>query len=1374
MKIFCRLFIPFFPLLLLVFLAAGQAPTQPATYQFMHLDIKQGLSNNQVNSFLKDRKGFLWFGTLSGLNRYDGYSMRTFQRDMHDSTSLRSNHILRLFEGPDGKVWVTTIDGLAVYDPVSERFASNHLPECRRYGIPAGDITDITRDFNGNYWFVHAQAGVYVFLPSENKTIRVTPAGMAQVAGISHDQKGSTWLICKDGLLLRVDGKTFKAIHRNDFLRKTYNAIPFNYRIYTDRDGDLWTYVDRDNKGVFHFDVATNTFRQFRKVPGELNADIIMGVVEDHQGVIWIGTDHGGINLLNKKTWKIQQVVRSGDQEKGLRQNTINALYKDNEGIIWIGMYKAGINYYHENIYRFPHYATGERDIGALPYHDFNRFAEDKNGNLWMGSNGAGLIYYNRKSGTFRQYLHDPKNSRGIGSNVIVSLYTDRSKNLWIGTYYGGLTRYDGKSFTTYRHDPANPKSISDDSVWEILEDRDGNIWIGTLNGGLELLDPKTGHFRHFPAGAINSVHASYVSELMEDRRGILWIGTSYGLESFNLRTKTFTQHYLNQPGNQQSLSNNLIMALLEDSRGIIWVGTQEGLNAFNPETGLFRVFRKEDGLPHNTILSIVEDQRGDLWLGTSNGICHVKLEGPSDKWRPVFENYDVSDGLQGTEFSENAAFRTSRGELIFGGVKGINVFQPEKISHPRSTPKVVLLDFSLFNKKLKPGDKIGGRTILKSSITESHELILNHSANSFEIGFAALDFFQPEKTKYRYKLQGFNKEWVTSDRSLRRAVYTNIDPGEYTFHVSVSNHEGVWNSDDTVLKITILPPPWRTNTAYGIYACLFAVLLYGARKVVLKRERLKYERKQRQQEALRNQELYEMKIRFFTNISHEFRTPLSLILAPLEKLIKETGEASRLSQLSMIGRNARRLLNLVNQLLDFRRIEEGELKNNPVSGDIIAFIRDIVLSFADLSEKKGIQLAFVSEIESLQLDFDQDKLEKILLNLLSNAFRFTLDGGSVTVKTELSGVLEDLHVRVLEIQVRDTGIGIPPDKQEKIFDSFYQGDLPPGVINQGSGIGLSIVRDFMGIMGGKISLESEHGVGSCFTLRFPVPESSIMPVSVSYTKSVDVHLDQPVYPEKSVTMGTRPVLLLVEDHDEFRTYLRDNLTPDYTVIEAINGKEGLGKALDKLPELIVSDVMMPEMDGLELCRQLKSNAVTSHIPVLLLTARSSEEQQLEGYDTGAQDYIVKPFNMDLLLSRLRSMLNQQQAAREAFRKQIIIKGKDIPITTVDEKFIERAISLVERNIGNPDFSIELFGREIGISRIHLYRRLHALTGKAPVDFVRTIRMERARELLEKSQLTIAEIAYQVGFNDPKYFTKQFRKEFNVLPSQISGRQAHS
>lgn len=1372
MKISCRLFISFF-LLSLVLLSAGWGVfAQSATYQFMHFDIRQGLSNNQVNCFLKDRKGFLWFGTLSGLNRYDGYAIRTFLRDRADSTSLRSNHILRLSEAPDGKIWVTTIDGITVYNPDTERFTHSHLPECRRYGIPEGDITDISRDPGGNYWFLHAAEGVFVFLPSENRTVRIAPAPPVPVTGISHDRHGNTWLIRQDGMLLQIDGNTYKVVYTSDHLRETYAGALLNYRVYCDRDDDLWIYVERDNKGIFHFDARTRAFRQFRKERGKLNADIIMGVVEDNRGTIWIGTDHGGINLLNKESWKIQHLVR-GDQEKDLRQNTINALYKDAEGIIWIGMYKEGINYYHENIYRFPHYAAGPTGLGELPYHDFNRFAEDADGNLWMGSNGAGLLFYDRKSGAFRQYLHDPQNPNSIGSNVIVSLLTDSRQNLWIGTYYGGLTRFDGRNFTTYRHDPDNPESISDDSVWEILEDRAGNLWIGTLNGGLELLDRKTGRFRHFPAGAPNSVHASYVSEILEDRNGMLWIGTSYGLETYNPVTGIFERHYLTNPGDPQSLSSNLVMAILEDSRGTIWVGTQEGLNAFDPETGRFRVFRKEDGLPHNTVLSIVEDNTGGLWLGTSNGICHLKPEGGPGQWEPVITNYDISDGLQGTEFTENAAFKTSEGELIFGGVKGINIFHPEKIEPPGSSPKVVLLDFSLFSKKLKPGDKIDGRTVLASSITESREITLHHNANSFEVGFAALDFFYAEKTSYRYKLDGFNQDWVPADRMLRRATYTNIDPGEYTFRVSASNREGIWNPEDTTLRITILPPPWRTKTAYGIYACLLAGLLYGARKAVQKRERLRYERKQKQREARRSQELYEMKTRFFTNISHEFRTPLSLILAPLEKLMKETSDNARLSQLSMIGRNARRLLHLVNQLLDFQKLEVQELKNNPANGDIIAFIRDVVSSFSDLSEKKSIQLGFQSEIGSLYLDFDQDKLEKILLNLLSNAFRFTPDNGRVTVEAALCEVMQDPDRPVLEIHVRDTGIGIPADKQEKIFDSFYQADLPAGYVNQGSGIGLSIVSDFVKVMGGSVRLQSEEGAGSCFTIQLPLPEHSVAvsaaETTFAITKSSEAMLSGP-----TETPGAKPALLLVEDHDEFRTWLRDNLRDYYQVIEAVNGREGLARALDSSPELIVSDVMMPKMNGLELCRQLKSNAATSHVPVLLLTARSSEEQKLEGYDTGAQDYIVKPFNLDLLLSRLRSMRKQQQAAREAFRKQIIIKGKDIPITPVDEKFIESAISIVEKNIGNPDFSIGQFGREIGMSRIHLYRRLHALTGKAPVDFVRAIRMERAQQLLEKSQLTVAEIAYQVGYNDPKYFTRQFRKVFNILPSQLSGKHSHN
>jgi signal transduction histidine kinase/DNA-binding response OmpR family regulator len=839
-----------------------------------------------------------------------------------------------------------------------------------------------------------------------------------------------------------------------------------------------------------------------------------------------------------------------------------------------------------------------------------------------------------------------------------------------------------------------------------------------------------------------------------------MWIGTGYGLDVLEKQTGRFV-HYLNDIKDTTTISNNSILSILEDTRGLIWVGTHGGLNLFDKSTKTFRTFQEKDGLPSNSILTILEDNAHNLWMGTTNGLSKLTVEKDTHgQYKFSFRNYDESDGLQGKAFNENSAIRLSTGELMFGGSSGFNIFNPADISINQIRPKVLLTDFQVFNESVKIADeRAGNKPVLAKSITAIDQIILQHADNVFSLEFAALNFFHPEKSKYQFMLEGFNKNWLTTDASQRKVTYTNLDPGEYTFKVRAANNDGVWNDTPATVKITVLPPFWKSNIAFVLYSIFIIGALLLARWLILTKERMNYRIQQERQEAQRMHELDMMKIRFFTNVSHEFRTPLTLILTPLERMLNEASDADQKNQFQLIYRNARRLLNLVNQLLDFRKMEVQEIKLNSSEGDIVKFIRELVYSFSDLSEKKNISFSFTSSVQSLETLFDQDKLEKILFNLLSNAFKFTPEGGSVSVLMNLKK--EDGNA-FIELKVSDTGIGIPPDKHEKIFERFFQNDLPRSMVNQGSGIGLSITKEFVKIHGGTINVESEPGKGSTFTVLLPIKEIK----SHHEAEAVDMISLAEAEPVSEVSPDEkRPVLLLVEDNEDFRFYLKDNLKQQYAIIEASNGKQALQKALASIPDLIVSDVMMPEMNGIEFCKKVKADPHTSHIPVILLTARTAEEQKLEGFHSGANDYITKPFSFEILQSRIKNLIAQREVFQKMFVKHLDIKASDVAITSLDEKLITNAIKVVENQISNPDFSVEELARELGMSRVHLYKKLSSLTGKSPIEFIRTIRLQRAAQLLEKSQLTVSEVAYQVGFNNPKYFTKYFKDQFHVLPS---------
>lgn len=1320
----------------------------------------------------------MWFGTSSGLNRYDGYEFRVFKHDLRDSATLIDDHIVRIMEGPDRKLWIETRNGLNIFDPITEKFDRDPRAYITQLSIPDVGISDIHKDKMGNFWLIHPRHGLFKYNNSTRTTTCVRKqSGLSSgiISAFSEDTEGNFWIIYQDGVIEKMGGRTHRVIYSNSSLKNYNKSSLLNYNLFIDSQDQLWIHVADDPRGVFYFNPSGNVLLPINKETGKirLNTNIVTGILQDSDGKIWIGTDHGGVNLLDKNDFTVTYKMNNADDDKSLSQNSIISMYRDNSGIIWIGTYKQGINYYHENGIKFPLYRHQLSNPNSLRYDDVNRFIEDDKGNLWIGTNGGGLIYFNREKGKFSQFLHKPEDPNSLSNDVIVSLWIDHQKKLWIGTYYGGLDCYDGKKFTHFKHDPLDPNSIADDRIWEIMEDSEKNLWIGTRGGGLDRLDRKENKFYHYKSSDKKSVTSDLIFAFMEDDEANFWIGTMGGIDVKEKKTGRFI-HYLHNEKDQQSLSNNNVLCLTQDSRKLIWVGTREGLNMFDKKTKKFQKYRTENGLPDNIILNILEDDEHNLWISTPKGISKIVIT-HSDKTNAVslnIKNFDNLDGLQAGEFNENAAYKTSRGELIFGGAKGFNIFSPATIATNKMAPAVVLTNFQVFNKNVRAGETSGKRVILQKSISETKEITLSHSDNVISLEFAALNFSNTERNKYAYILEGFDKEWSVTDAKIRKATYTNLDPGNYTFRVKATNEDGIGNEEGVTLRITVLPPFWKTPWAYILYALLIAGILWFARHMILLRARMRFQMEQERKEAKRMHELDLMKIRFFTNVSHEFRTPLALILTPVEKMMKNKLDEPQKKYFELIHRNAKRLLNLVNQLLDFRKLEMEEIYLNPSENDIIRYTKDISCSFSDIAEKKNIQFNFHSTIDSLVTSFDKPKLERILFNLLSNAFKFTQENGSVTVEmdTKLNIDGNAAVASFIEIKVKDNGIGIPEKKRENIFDRFFQYNVPGDMINQGSGIGLSITKEFVRLHGGTITVESEPGKGSCFTVCLPVTNS---PVTTTGLKEIYKNgRDNSLYSENGNTTdqngkkvnGKKFSILLIEDNEDFMFYLKDNLQHPFNIIEARNGKEGWQKVLGQHPDLVVSDIMMPEMNGIDLCRKIKEDQRTSHIPVILLTAWSSEETQMEGYTTGANDYITKPFNFEILLSRINNLLIQQENLKKNLQKHIDIQPGEIVVDSADEKLIRQALEVIEKNIDNTDFSVEELSRSLCMSRAAMYKKVTALTGKTPIEFIRSIRLKHAAQLLEKTQMTVSEIAFEVGFNNTKYFVKYFKEEFNMLP----------
>jgi signal transduction histidine kinase/ligand-binding sensor domain-containing protein/DNA-binding response OmpR family regulator len=1345
-------------LLLPVFLSG-----QVKQYRFSRLNADQGLSHNQVKSFFKDSHGFMWIGTISGLNRFDGYTVKVYRNDPRNPTSIISEDINRMFEDPDGRLWLSTWSGLDIYDPYTDRFRHDPTETLNRYNIPDRNLTDIVKDSRGNSWFIHQEKGVFYHNKEEKKTyhlnyvdINLYTLASNSVAAVREGKSNNFWILHRNGVIELLDVNTLKVKSRDSVLFKHFNGRPNNFQMMVDSDEDLWIYVTDSDEGLFYINPQSKSMSHYSSNASgiRLSSDIVRGVVEDENNDIWVGTDHGGVNIINKARRSVRYLLNSPDDVYSISQNSINTLYKDDQGIIWAGTFKRGIAYYHQNNMRFPLYTHSNTDATSIPFDDINAFAEDEKGNVWIGTNGGGLIYFDRSKNTFRQYTHNPNDPNSLSTNIIVSLCYDHEHKLWIGTYFGGLNCFDGKRFIRYKNDPADPQSISDNSIWEIFEDSNHNLFVGTLTKGLDVFDASRRKIANYSTAVPNTLRTNYVPAVTEDKEGNIWIGTGYGIEVIDKKTKEFNR-YLSDL-NTSGLSHNSILSIVQDSRGLIWIGTHGGLNYYDSGKGRFHAFTTTHGLPHNSVLTISEDKTGKLWLGTPNGISSVNLSFEKDSLIAQFTNYDHLDGLQGKQFNENAVLKMKSGELVFGGANGFNIFNPSQIPLNRTVPPVVLTSLEILNQPVTTGENSEGRTILDKAIAFSESIELKHTDNVFSIEFSSLSYNHPEKSKYKFKLEGFDKNWITRSADQRKVTYTNLDPGEYVFRVIASNNDGVWNEKGTSLRIVVHPPFYRTTYAMVLYFCLILAALFVTRKLIQQRERMKYAIEQERQEAQRMHELDMMKIKFFTNVSHEFRTPLTLILTPIERILKRPDEPVPPGQFELIYRNAKRLLNLVNQLLDFRKLEVQEIRFNPSEGDIIAFIKDTVFSFSDLSEKKGISLAFSSSVETLETFFDQDKLEKILFNLLSNAFKFTPEGGEVEVTLAL------MPDQFLQIRVRDTGIGIPEDKKDRIFERFFQTELPRTMVNQGSGIGLSITKEFVKVHGGTITVESSHGKGSCFVVTLPVPEVVGSKDITEPATAVTEHTD----PDETISKSNHlPSILLVEDNEDFRFYLKDNLKFHYQIHEARNGKEGWERLLSLLPDLVVSDVMMPEMNGLELCRKIKGDARVSHTPVILLTARNAEEQKVEGFESGAEDYITKPFNFEILQSRVKNLIHQRELFHKDLKHKVDVKASSLQITSLDEKLLKKTLEVVEKKLSDPDFSVEELARDLGMSRVHLYKKLQALTGKSPLEYIRVIRLQHAAQLLEKSQLTVSEIAYKVGFNNPKYFARYFKEEYHMLPS---------
>jgi signal transduction histidine kinase/ligand-binding sensor domain-containing protein/DNA-binding response OmpR family regulator len=1355
----------------------GQSPFP----RFNHLNVDNGLSNNSVYSIFKSKQGFVWFGTTEGLNCFDGYSIKVFKKET-GKPSLLDNSIHSINEDSCERLWIGTRAGISLLNTKDMVFMNIHLGNHIKY--PCWDtnyVNYIFLDSKGNMWAC-THIGLFMFKksnPNEVDHLMLDTNNCSSIINnvycIKEGPNGNLWMTSQADYLTEYNPQTGK-FNFYPFPLNEQGVSTIARKFHIDSKNNLWI---GDQDGIRVFDLENKKWiLENQNLYHAFNGILVSDITEDDEGRIWVVTDGKGLFIINKERNGYTKIEKQDYVENSLNSNGLTCIYKDKDGIIWIGSYKAGAVFYKKGVFKFELFRSDPLNRMSLNNNHINTFLELRNGLIWIGTNGGGVNILDPKRDVI-DHIDNTEKKKSFYSKVIVSLHEDKKGTIWIGTYYGGLIRYNPSNEDTkvFTHNPTDIHSLSDNRIWDVLEDSQEKIWVATLGGGLNLFNRETGRFKSFTTEN-SSIGSNSLNSIYEDKYKRFWICSNYGLILFNRKTETF-ENYLHDPTDPASLSDNNVISIYQDSRDWLWVCTKNGLNLFDFHSGNFRRFTETEGLPCNAVNRVLEDSEGNLWMSTYCGLSKLTLTriGNITEFDYDIMNFDQSDGLQGKEFSETAALKTKDGTMYFGGSYGFNAFHPSEIAADSIIPTIVFTGMKILNKAIEPKHTLNNRVLLDKQINHTKHITLKYKENVFTLEFAALTFFHPEKNTYKYKLEGFDKDWIQAPGSQNFVTYTNLNPGNYIFKIKGANFDNVWNHAGREIRITVLPPFYKSNAAILAYFILVFLMLLMLRYWIISKERFKAKLDQERMESKRLHELDEMKIKFFTNISHEIRTPLTLILSPVEQMLAETKDEKIKNSLHIVYRNSKRLLNTVNQLLDFRKIEVQGIRFNPSMGNIIPFIKEAVFSFKELTEKKNIQLSLYTEVNELFMMFDKDKIEKIIYNLLSNAFKFTSEGGKVIVRIsaleEFDMDMQDAqkysHKRMLQIKVKDTGIGIQASKIDKIFQRFFQDENAASINSLGSGIGLSLTQEFVKLHSGEIFVESNEGKGSTFTVQIPIQIEQHLEIDhPAVTEEIIEPNPIEATPEDPGLQQNEdlPMILIAEDNIDLRNYLRDNLCKYYDILQAGNGLEAYEMAIEHNPELIISDIMMPEMDGITLCSKIKSNDETSHIPFLILTAKTSDQQQLESYETGADDYIIKPFNFNILEAKIKNFIHARKNRIQNFKSKIEIEPSEIAVTPRDELLMKKALEIVEANISNTSFSVEELSQEMGMSRMSLYKKLVSLSGKPPLEFIRTMRLKRAAMLLKKSQLSISEIAYKVGFNDPKYFSKYFKEEFGTLPSK--------
>lgn len=1312
-----------------------QAQSVEEHYYFKNLSIRNGLSQNTVNAILQDRKGFMWLGTKDGLNRYDGLSFRKFKHDAANPRSIGNSFITSLYEDFNGNIWVGTDAGVYIYYPEKEAFEEFDCQSLEKTRIERS-VSMIAGDKQGRVWIAVEAQGMFCY-DARQKLLRNYPLSeiSSNIKCFTFDSGGTLWLgFYGDGLYYSKDNlatvhpygspedgkREFEGGVVTKIVQGNYNCL----------------YIGSVKEGVSELNLTSGQVRNLLAIDESGESIFCRDLLPYSDNELWIGTE-SGIYIYNLRTAQFIHLRASLYDSYSLSDNAIYALYKDREEGLWIGSYFGGVDYYPRQYTYFAKYYP-KNIANSLHGKRVREFCRADDGTLWIGTEDGGLNHFNPKTKEF--HFFEPS----AGFTNIHGLCMDGS-HLWVGTFSKGLRVIDTRTGVVLRTytEGHTPHSLNDNSIFSICRTSAGEIYLGTLFGLLRY-NRTQDNFDRIP-----ELNGKFVYDIKEDSYGNLWLATyANGAYCYDVSVRRW-KNYVFDAEDEKSLPYDKVLSVFEDSYRQIWLTTQGGgFCLFHPDTETFTRYGLKDGLPNDVVYQIVEDDDRFLWLTTNNGL--VRFD-PKTMEMKVFS---TANGLPTNQFNYRSGFKDEAGNIYLGSINGFVAFDPRTFAENRQVPAVAITDFLLFNKEVPVGET---DSPLKSSITFSDKVVLTADQNSFSFRIAALSYQAPRMNKLMYKLEGFDEGWLTIGESPL-VTYSNLGYGDYVFKVKASNSDGVWNEQETSLHLSILPPFYLSGWAYCFYVlffmgCLVCVIFYFKRR--------NYRKQHRQMEMLeqeKEREVYHAKIDFFTNVAHEIRTPLTLIKGPLENIIlKKEVDSETKEDLYIMKQNTERLLNLTNQLLDFRKTETRGFRLNFTECDVVAVLRETYLRFTSLAKQKGLDFILELPQECFMADVNQEALTKIISNLLNNGVKYASTYLRISLETD---------EKVFHIRTFNDGEMIPDTMKEEIFKPFVRLDKEDEVTT-GTGIGLALSRSLAELHQGSLMMEKGEEV-NCFCLTLPVNQDSTITLSAENVSQVEENScgwEQ----EETDTKEKKPMILVVEDNPDMLAFIRKQLTTEYSVLTAMNGIEALAVLDNHYVNLVVSDVMMPQMDGFELCKTIKSDLSYSHIPVVLLTAKTNIQSKIEGLELGADAYIEKPFSVEYLLANISSLIHNREKLRQTFAKSPFVAANTMALTKADEEFIWKLNDIIQANLHNPEFSMEDMADALKMSRSSFYRKIKGVLDLSPNEYLRLERLKQAAQLLKEGKSRVNEICYTVGFNSPSYFSKCFLKQFGVLPKDFIG-----